>query len=381
MLLIFGNGGGAIKTNFPIMKTLTSIFLYFSMVAAYAQFNPSPEFISTNKGKWIVEIPEVQELVHIVIALTPTGRADENMVMHNTRYYADVLNHFCKYERHPLVNRIEQLLHNGSYAHLKMDACGFYFTDENQISKDKTYSRLNWNEENYVEPLVSDLQDFSSKANFRQFFKSNQKFYAEQVDLLKKQTPIDKQWRWLEERFPDRYDNYRITFSPLVNGWHCTNRFESGDFSQTVMFICGPIANPDLPGKVKEGLMTRVVFTEIDHNYVNPVSDRFEKEITEIFSDRGKWTSGGDAENYWTPVSVFNEYMTWSVFTLYALDHFDEDNFKTINEKVEKQMSDRRGFAKFSQFNGKMIQLYKDIKPGQTLEDLYPLIIDWCRNI
>jgi NAD(P)H-flavin reductase len=72
--------------------------------------------------------------------------------------------------------------------------------------------------------------------------------------------------------------------------------------------------------------------------------------------------------------------MTWSVFTAYALDNYDKKDFEKINERVELQMSDWRGFTKFKDFNQYFIKLYRNKKADQTIEDLYPEVINWFTN-
>lgn len=342
--------------------------------------NFSPEYIASHKNKWTIEVPEVQELVHIVIAISPTGLADSNMVEHRTAYYREVLEKFQAYKHHKIVSIIDDLLQDRLYAQVKMDACGFYFGESNTLIKDKTYKQLNWSNKNFIQPLTRELEDFAQQTNFREFYSSHTNHYNALIEKMKAQMPIDKQWKWLEERFPNKYNNYRITFSPLVNGWHSTNRFETKDFKQTVMFICGPIESMQLTEKIKEGLMTRVVFTEIDHNYVNPVSDNYDKELREVFFDRKKWTSEKDSQNYGSAYAVFNEYMTWAVFTLYALENFDENDFTIINARTELQMSNWRGFIKFKEFNQKMIELYKNKRAEESIANLYPKILAWCKE-
>lgn len=51
----------------------------------------SDDYIEANRGRWTVGVPEVQELVHIIFALTPTGVADSNLVEHETDYYREVM--------------------------------------------------------------------------------------------------------------------------------------------------------------------------------------------------------------------------------------------------------------------------------------------------
>ncbi len=362
-------------------KLFTGSFVFLLFFQGCGQsFSPSPEYIAHNKNKWNIELPEVQELVHIIIAISPTGISDSNMVEHRTAYYRNVLQTFEKYKNDKIVKTVDKLLKRGFYSHLKMDAYGFLFNEDNRIIKDRTYKKLNWNTTNLVEPYTKELEAFATKTRFRDFYSSNKKYYDELIAEMRIQMPIEKQWRWLEERFPILYDNYRITFSPLVSGSHSTNRFETDGFKQTVMFICGPIESQQLNANIKEGLMSRVVFTEIDHNYVNPISDQYKKEINEIFSDRSKWTSGKFSNSYASQYSVFNEYMTWAVFTLYALDTFDENDFKIINERTELQMTNKRGFPRFKEFNQKMIELYKNKNERETFIELFPKILEWCKQ-
>lgn len=54
--------------------------------------------------------------------------------------------------------------------------------------------------------------------------------------------------------------------------------------------MSGPeIYEPEYSDKVEEGLLSRVVFTEIDHNYVNPIAYQSLKRINKVFSDVEKW--------------------------------------------------------------------------------------------
>src|SRR5689334_9005151 len=91
-------------------EILISILFGLMVLTCFGQFSPSPDYIANNKGKWSIETPEVQELVHIIIALTPTGKGDMNMVQHHSPYYLEVLEHFQQYENHAIIGRINQLL-------------------------------------------------------------------------------------------------------------------------------------------------------------------------------------------------------------------------------------------------------------------------------
>src|SRR5690606_2091926 len=131
------------------------------------------------------------------------------------------------------------------------------------------------------------VEDFARQSGFRKFYKSNAAYYARQIKRQKELMPVRNMWQWLEEKFPGtKYQSYKIVFSPLIGGSHSTQNFvayyEDSFFKESVMFVCGPDRydqSAELSEKQKEGLLSGIVFTEIDHNYVNRVSYKFRKTI------------------------------------------------------------------------------------------------------
>jgi hypothetical protein len=88
------------------------------------------------------------------------------------------------------------------------------------------------------------------------------------------------------------------------------------------------------------------VFSEIDHNYVNPVSDKYKKEINKIMGDehRSKWIkANGDGKYYGTGYKVFNEYMTHAVYLIYTNEFYSAAD--------------------------------------QTITDLYPKMLEWSKSM
>lgn len=376
------------------MKSVISLLVLFLLTQSsciysqdykftHAQF--SENYKKENNTKYSIEIPQVQELVHIIFAITGKGITDTDMIDQETLYYQQVIEYFKGFKNEKIVQIFDKKLKGslfmngaGAYSRLKMDACGFYFEGD-KILKDTNYSQLNWDNKNYIVEYVDDLEDFAKKSNFLAFFSQNKAYYDELLKKSEEQFQIKKQWQWLEARFPYRYNHYRITFSPLVNGSHSTNRFQSEDFRQTVMFVCAPFEMKNVNPKLPEAILQRIVFTEIDHNYVNPVTDKFKTQINQIFNNRQKWASGEVAKSYGSPYSVFNEYMTWAVFSLYASDTFEEAVFVELNRRNENQMTKNRGFNKFKEFNQKLLELYQTNKP-KSIEELYQPMMDWCKT-
>jgi hypothetical protein len=317
------------------------------MIGVPNKVNYTKEYIEQNRGKWSVEINEVQELFQIIAVITPTGLADTgSMIINhdNTDYYQSVIKQFLVFKEEPIVQKIDSLLKLNWYINLKADANALEFRSNNTIGKTDIYDRMRGSM-NILNPYLGLLSDFSEKSNFRKFFKENQAYYTHLIKWHNQSISTKKQWGWLERQFPDHYyDNYRITFSPLVKGNHSTVRFNNNGFKQAIMFIRPPYQVNNVNENVSNGLITRFVFTEIDHNYVNPESDKYIDQINIAFADREKWTAGKESKGYNSPYSVFNEYMTWSVYLLFCYDQYSTADFKVINDRIVNYKIKRSGF-------------------------------------
>ncbi len=364
-------------------KALTEI------VGTPKNVNFTKKYIKEHQGKFSVEVPEVHELANILVAISNVGQLDSNMVDMTTPYYKEVLAYFSPYKNHPIMDvvnkHITKAFDNNSYWYyyaMKMNACAYVFDKKGNIKNEGIIRKMGFS--NQGDPILANLaliEDFARKSNFREFYKQHQSYYNELIKTYHTLNPIDQQQAWLEDKFKFKYGNYLVTFSPLIGGAHSTNRFEDNGFSQTVMFVNRAEINPKYNQKVNEMLKSRVVFTEIDHNFVNPTSDKYLEQINEAFADRAKWvkeTSGTSA--YSSPYNVFNEYMTWSVYSLYCLDKFSAEDNATFIPLMEQQMEQKRGFARFGEFNQKLISLYKQ-NPSISIDELYTGMLSWSRNL
>jgi Domain of unknown function (DUF4932) len=365
----------------PLLIVIAFIF-FVGCTRSQPRFSSS--FKEEHKGKTSISVPEVQELLHIIFAITEKGISDSDMINHDGIYYKEVIQHFQPYDNEPLIKSINKELKGGlfygsHYSRLKMDACGFYFNGDS-IIKDSIYPQLNWDNKNYITPYVKQLEDFAMKTGFRNFYKKHQPYYDTLIKLMHAQMPVQKMWNWLEQRFPARYDNYWITFSPLANGQQSTNHFETDNFKQCVIFICGPFEDSTFSPVMEEGLMSKVAFTEIDHNYVNPISDSFKTAINELFADRTRWTAGKSSNGYKTPLAVFNEYMTYATFILYFHDHFSKADFEKLYVRINNQMVNGRGFILFQEFTNELLNLYQSTKKPVAIPLLYPYLLQWCKT-
>ena len=348
----------------------------------------SDEYIKKHKGIFEVKIPEVHELANIMVAISKIGQIDSNMVDLTTKYHKEVLNHFLKFKNHPAIdtinNHITEIFGEESYAYyyaLKMNACGYLFNEKNQIIDDGIINNMGFNYPENPFILNKDLfTDFSKKTNFRKFYKEHQDYYDTLISDYKALNPIDKIQQWLENKFGFSYGNYIVTFSPLVGGAHSTQRFEDNGYNQTVMFVCRSEFSENYNRNIDEMINSRVVFTEIDHNFVNLFSDKYNQKINMAFKSRNKWVKADKGTDwYGNSYTVFNEYMTFAFYSLYCLDNFPKQDVEKFIPKMENMMDNRRGFINFSKFNQKLISLYKK-NPNIFVNKIYEEMLKWSEK-
>jgi Domain of unknown function (DUF4932) len=341
------------------------------------------KYITENRGKYIVYSPKVHELVNIALALTDTGRKNHNMINNKTEYYEKVISFFDKYKKHSLIDSLNKNMKDDAlnyYYNLKMNACMYSFDKKNKIVNNSPYTRLGWGGNNYLQELLPLLEKFAKESEFEKFYLRNSTYYQSLIDTYYKVVPLSKMWKWLENKFSERYDSYKVYFSPLVAGMHSTEYFSDNGYKETVMFVNAPIFSKETNFIEKKLESSRIVFTEIDHNYINPISDKLSSEIKKSFNNRFYWVLDDPGLNgYPTPYKIFNEYMTWSLYSLYCLDNFPKDDYKKYIKTMENEMVVKRGFIKFKEFNQKLIELYSKDKNIKMI-DLMKSILEWSKQ-
>lgn len=347
------------------------------------------EYTRQNKGNVQVDIPEVYELANILWTLSPSGQRATDLNRKGD-YYQRVITYFKPWMDHPVFKKLDlpDSLYFKNYYDFRENSFAFQFKGDKLVWEGPYYYVMgdDWDGYNSLfRQLLPLVEDFAKQSHYRDFYKANRDFYARQVKRQTELLPVRNMWSWLEQQFPRRkYQSYRIVFSPLIGGSHSTQNFGTYHhpdyFSETVMFVCGPdrYDEPAYTEKQKEGLLSGVVFTEIDHNYVNRATNKYTGTIDSIFSNRSVW-AGDQTAWYGSPVAVFNEYMTHAVFCLWVLDTYDKATAEFVIDKRESLMEDRRQFTRFKAFNRALIAL-RDKSPGVLVTDLYPAILDWCRT-
>jgi hypothetical protein len=332
-------------------------------------------------GAIYIENSATYELVNIAFALTEKGGADGGTFYLNTPYFQEVAEYFKDARSHPLIQMLNKVYAPGSSEYRMYRESAYNYSLRNgKIEVTGPYH--NFEEGNSIMEAKELWEDFVSKTNFTAFYKQHEKLYAQQISEAKQLLPIKQMWTWCERKFPNRYHTYRVVISPMVNGFHSTQHITSDDFSECVMFLCDAHQLVNNRSRIEaEVSYSGLLFTEIDHNYINPLSDKFKNELNKVFEQDGWITAGSQAAGYGSGVGYFNEYMTHAVFLLYVEDHYPASALtKAIDERTE--LMTWRGFPRFRLFYDELRRIIRaDKTKAADLSLVHPDVIQWAAQV
>jgi len=354
----------------------------------------SDKYVKKQMGKSTFETPEVYELANIILALACEPLNKRGYILSNTAYYKEVMSYFSAYKNHPVISSLGLKDDNElaeKYFSFRENSYSFMIDKKGKIVRNGQYHKVFYTKFSSIfEDNISLLNDFILQSNFRSFYRSHKKYYSQLLKQTEAYMPMFKMWKWMENEFPQRSQSYKTIISPLIDGNHSTQNYTwLGDpnkpFRESLMFVCGSgqyEGKAEYTDKQIEGFLSGVVFTEIDHNYVNPTSDKHIDRINKIFAKRALWAEAGKpGDLYKNAYAVFNEYMTHALFFVYLLDTgFTGADYELVRSRRTAMNQDRRGFRLFTKFTDHLIELYKTRPAGKTIAELYPEILDWCEK-
>ncbi|OKL41758.1 hypothetical protein A3841_12100 [Pontibacter flavimaris] len=343
----------------------------------YKQFNPGTyddDYKAGNKGKVNVVIPQVYELANVMVALA--DNAQSNWVKEDTEYHKRVLAYFAPYKSHPAIEKLKAKLSAGSYLNIRENSAAYVF-DGQRIVKSGTYAGFRARDQ--FKKLLPLIQDFAIASNFLSFYQNEKPLYEKLESLEHERAQVKEAWDWLQNQFPGKVDSYRIIMSPLAGASHSIRLFENNNFKENIIFMSAPtlISKDSVSESIGDALALRRAFTEIDHNYVNPISDSYADAINDAMADVGKWNTKG---SYNSPYETFNEYMTWAVFGLYVYDRFGEGDYQKVMRQPIDFMENNRGFVKFQSFNKHLLDLFLKYDGKKKVPELYPEMLEWVKK-
>jgi len=343
------------------------------------------DYMRETRGRIIPVIPEVYELVNVAIAMTEFAQEDRWLVYKSSDYYGRVMERFADYVDHPFVLALNDELstNRNYYARLKMNAYAFVYDSDGEIQRSEIYDRTGFwdSSENYLLPYLDEMRAFSRDTRFREFFAAEKETYDEQIRFYVEDVDLNGMNEWLKSRFPDvdAYDTVRIVLSPLVGGFQSVTWFGQGGFRELQPHVDFPYRRlKDVSPAGEVIYRGNIVFTELNHGYINPTAEAYAERIKRAIADLSHWGNENAASSYPTPMLMFNEYMNWGLIALYSIDRAPAEDHDVLLSRLDRTMGEKgRGFLQFAALRPFLVDLYVKREPEQTIADLYPAIVSW----
>lgn len=323
-----------------------------------------------------IEMTESYELSNIILALTQYGRTDKWDVQKVPPYYDEILAYFEPVKNHPLLDSVNYSRKKwDKFLGFRTDMYAFSFDQNGKLKRDYPFNSFGPVE---VDKNIDLINDFVEKSNYRQFYKNHKAFYDKMVSNYKEYYFVNKSKQFLdkvaEKPKQEATKKYIVAISPLVGGQNCHRDINSAtavDFPNICKDLILGNLETDYSSRIVEN---HTLFSEMDHGYVNPISDKYEKLITSNFNVE-KW----DIESGYPGISSFNEYMTWAVYDL-----FIKENFPEVADSIALQWQYQnvtRGFIAQNLFAKKVSELYFKQKGSKKIENIYKPLLKWCKSI
>jgi hypothetical protein len=323
-----------------------------------------------------VSIPETYELSNIILSLTDYGRTDEWEVQKHTNYYNAVIEYFEPVKAHPLLQKVNfsRTLWE-DYLSFRTDAAAYTFDNNGNLVRVNNFYANNGHKP--FDENLDLIKDFVQQSNFREFYKSQSLLYRAIVSNYSRYYMLDTMKRFLEKECGiaeviSNKGKYQIILSPLVGRMNCHRNIDSvtpADFpSLSIALIennAGKINN-----QAQQAVEIHALFTEMDHGFVNPITDFYSKDV-ELKFNNVYW----DKNSGYQGLNCFNEYMTWALY-----DIFVEKYFPAIADSISTQwhyQNAQRGFFASNLFALHLKKLYRLKKSNEGLKDLYPKLLAW----
>ena len=326
-------------------------------------------------GRYFIEIPKVYEFANTILAIKDMDNPTL-FTQRETAYYQEFYNHYYAYRYNDLLSQ-----YNFHYADIE----GYLGVSMNGFKYEYYHGQLE-SKNIYNEIAIPDL--FSSQlelvnklyiqSDFETFYTDNEYFYQNQIRLYDSVVPVNNMWSWLEKEFSTKVNSYTVLLSPLSKNRDVAHHFQTPDFNETLLFLCGMPEELPFSDSVSLVKLGQSTFINMTVDYIEPASIVHATTIETSMSRRVIWKQNLEANQAFdTPFKIFNEYLKWTTYCIYAKEHFSSDIFNTINTNIETYMVDEMGFIRFRDFNEKCMALHTE----SSIEDLYPQLLEWADAI
>lgn len=310
--------------------------------------NYSSKYINENTNAIVLDVPEVSELVKIILLLNQDelekgikGKNSMYKEVYASDYYKDVLEYFYKFRNEKIVNDLAVFEKDPSYStransylNIRKFSTLYIFNADNKIVKSKYYNVEAGNDYDILEPFLALINDFAIKTDFRKFYKLHLADYKESKDNYMKLVPVNSIWNFTEKHFTNKIQFLKIIISPLESFFYvtATNYNKNLPFNQYIFYATTPIWRIDNDKNTVNQNYIKNSYVHFKVQLNQYLDDYFKDDtllLNNIFKNKNNWMYQNKLNNDLSAKFIFYTYVINALFNQY----YEEDlKFKHKDE-------------------------------------------------
>lgn len=321
----------------------------------------APAAVQRGRGSTIVT-HEPTELAWILAGLSPLGRGGDSL-NRDTPYWEAAETWFAPFVQHPAVITLGA---DFNLPRLIGNAANYSFSDRDTLLRTPN-SRQMWGDArgDLFTRRRREIEEFARESRARTFLSEQRATFDAVRATLAAAVDLADMQAWLETQFSARPAPMQVFVSPVTGGFNFTN------LDPVTPRLWVPAVDPAQTDYARFSVV-RSIFTEMDHNYVNPITAGLGRSAFAFMTQANGWASAEAWSDYTSAELVVNEYMTFAAFLAYAQDRISGDDL-VRTETATRRMMERRGFLRFGEFADVVT---RERKRFARLEALYPVVLE-----
>lgn len=240
--------------------------------------------------------------------------------------------------------------------------------------KADNYSTVPENKKYLLEEFRKELIKFNQDTLFQKYLKAVKPLNEKVISQVKNSETIDKLPSFLEDYYGKKLNSYNLILSPLIHAGGFNSEIINKNGESEVYAILGPNGEIDfVPYFDKDFIETDLILHEFGHSFVNPLIEKYSKEVetlnSKYYSKELKENAKNQGYSEWK--YVFNELLLRATTI-----HITEQKFG--KEKAEKLLEFEKsiGFGLVE----KILDILKDYELNrtkyETFDEFYPILIN-----
>lgn len=295
---------------------------------------------------------------------------------HDNVYKRSLKKDFNELKNHRAVQLFDSLVNSSDFVGNKIVEWIMQFDSFPELSQVKsTIESTKFSEnDSLLYEFKREMIKFYYDSTFQKFLTKVSVVNDKVINQVNKSNTINKLPFYLEEYYGKRLDSYNLILSPFLHTGGFNVEMISLNKKKEIFSIIGPNGEIDfVPYFDKDYMETDMVLHEFGHSFVNPITDKYIKEI-ETIKDRyytKELRETGNKNGYDEWRYVFNEIVLRATTIKITEQYFGKSKSK---DNLKEEISN--GFGMVNAVVGILGYYEKNREKYQTFDTFFPVLIE-----